>query len=130
MAESVKHSPSGIHLLADLYGCPQNRLSDPGWLDGKLVAAADEAGATVVNSSFHHFSPQGVSGVVIIAESHITIHTWPEIGYAALDVFTCGRPELTNCITEKIVEQLEAESVKYNQVKRGTLLNPAMVANS
>ena len=130
MAESVKHSPSGIHLLADLYGCPQNRLSDPGWLDGKLVAAADEAGATVVNSSFHHFSPQGVSGVVIIAESHITIHTWPEIGYAALDVFTCGRPELTNCITKKIVEQLEAESVKYNQVKRGTLLNPAMVANS
>lgn len=126
MTEPVQHSPLGIHLLAELYGCPQNKLNDPDWLDRKLVAAANEAGATVVNSSFHHFSPQGVSGVVIIAESHITIHTWPEIGYAALDVFTCGRPELTNCITEKIVAQLKAESVEYNQVERGILSNPAL----
>ena len=127
MDESVQHSPLGIHLLAELYGCPKSRLSDPDWLDSKLVAAANEAGATVINSSFHQFSPQGVSGVVIIAESHITIHTWPEIGYAALDVFTCGRPELTNSITEQIVKQLEAESVKYNKVKRGILPNPALM---
>ncbi len=126
MTEPVQHSPLGIHLLAELYGCPQNKLNDPDWLDRKLVAAANEAGATVVSSSFHHFSPQGVSGVVIIAESHITIHTWPEIGYAALDVFICGRPELTNCIAEKIVAQLKAESVEYNQVKRGILSNPVL----
>ncbi len=55
-----------------------------------MVSAAEEAGATVINSTFHHFSPIGVSGVVVIEESHLAIHSWPEFGYAAIDVFTCG----------------------------------------
>lgn len=119
MDDPREKSGLGIHLLAELHGCPADRLNHPEWLDATLVAAANEAGATVVNSSFHHFSPQGVSGVVVIAESHITLHTWPEMGYAALDVFTCAKPELTECIAAKIVQRLAPESVERQTIQRG-----------
>ena len=80
----------GRHLILEFYGV------SPGILDGidkvreALLAAAREAGATIKGDFFHKFTPQGVSGVVIIAESHISIHTWPELEYAAVDIFTCG----------------------------------------
>jgi S-adenosylmethionine decarboxylase len=80
----------GKHLLLELKGCDKEVLNDIGFLRESLLAAAGEAGATVLGESFHQFNPQGVSGVVIIAESHICIHTWPEYGYAAADIFTCG----------------------------------------
>ena len=127
MDKPLQHSPLGVHLIVELYGCLRERLNNSAWLDATLVAAASEAGATVVSSSFHHFSPQGVSGVVIIAESHITIHTWPEIGYAALDVFTCGKPDLTDRIAEKIVERLEAEPVQRNTIQRGVMQHESLL---
>lgn len=80
----------GRHLLAELYGCEATLLASEARIAEVMLAAARACGATVVESVFHHFSPLGVSGVVIIAESHLTIHTWPEHGYAAVDVFTCG----------------------------------------
>src|SRR3972149_7516628 len=74
----------------ELKDCDQELLNDPARLEHLLVDAAKRAGATVVEKAFHQFNPHGVSGVVIIAESHLFIHTWPEHGYAAVDIFTCG----------------------------------------
>ena len=80
---------AGTHLLADLWGA--ENLSDPVHIDSALREAAIRAGATILHSHFHHFTPNGgVSGVVVLAESHISIHTWPERQFAAVDIFMCG----------------------------------------
>ncbi|MGI4794527.1 MAG: adenosylmethionine decarboxylase [Janthinobacterium lividum] len=80
---------AGTHLLIDLWDA--ENLSDPALIDVALREAALSAGATILHSHFHHFTPNGgVSGVVVLAESHITIHTWPERGFAAIDIFMCG----------------------------------------
>ncbi|MCD5405622.1 MAG: adenosylmethionine decarboxylase [Desulfotomaculum sp.] len=80
----------GRHVLAEIYGCEFDILNDIKKVEEIIVNAALEAGAEVREFVFHKFHPQGVSGVVVISESHLTIHTWPELGYAAVDVFTCG----------------------------------------
>ena len=80
---------AGMHLLIDLWGA--SNLDSPELIDKTLCAGALEAGATILHSHFHHFSPNGgVSGVVVLAESHISIHTWPERDFAAIDLFMCG----------------------------------------
>ncbi|WP_116126169.1 adenosylmethionine decarboxylase [Lewinella sp. IMCC34183] len=84
----------GIHILLELHGCPPERLRRPVDSERILLAAAAAMRARVVESRFHAFSPHGVSGVVVIAESHLTVHTWPEHGYAAVDVFSCGQLDL------------------------------------
>ena len=80
----------GRHLLAEFYECDQSVLDNVEFVENQMNSAAIISGATVVKSGFHRFLPHGVSGVVIVSESHLTIHTWPEYGYAAVDVFTCG----------------------------------------
>lgn len=80
----------GRHILVEYYECTEQILNDVPLIEEAMIAAAKEAGATIINSTFHHFSPFGVSGVVVIEESHLAIHTWPEYGYAAVDIFTCG----------------------------------------
>ncbi|GAB2537809.1 polyamine aminopropyltransferase [Rufibacter soli] len=80
----------GRHILVEFYNCSPELMNDVVHIENSMVAAAETAGATVINSTFHHFSPYGVSGVVVIQESHLAIHTWPEYGYAAVDLFTCG----------------------------------------
>ncbi|GAB3528047.1 hypothetical protein GCM10027443_05380 [Pontibacter brevis] len=80
----------GRHILVEFYDCSPELMNDVVHIENSMVAAAETAGATVINSTFHHFSPYGVSGVVVIQESHLAIHTWPEYGYAAVDLFTCG----------------------------------------
>ena len=80
---------AGTPLLIDLWDA--SNLSDPGHIDTALREAAVKSGATILHSHFHHFTPNGgVSGVVVLAESHISIHTWPERGFAAIDIFMCG----------------------------------------
>jgi S-adenosylmethionine decarboxylase len=80
---------AGTHLLVDLWGA--TNLCDPDLIDRALREAAEAAGATILHSHFHHFSPNGgVSGVLVLAESHISIHTWPERDFAAIDIFMCG----------------------------------------
>jgi len=80
---------AGTHLLVDLWGA--TNLCDPELIDAALREAAEAAGATILHSHFHHFSPNGgVSGVLVLAESHISIHTWPERDFAAVDIFLCG----------------------------------------
>ena len=80
----------GRHLVAEFYDCDRNVLDDVEAIEKHMKTAAHKSNATIVNTSFHRFLPYGVSGVVVISESHLTIHTWPEYGYAAVDLFTCG----------------------------------------
>ena len=97
------HRPSGVHVLADLYGIAAERLTSVDAIDRLLREAAAAAGAHVLHSRFHGFGEaQGVTGVVLLAESHISIHTWPESGFAAADIFMCGnaQPELALRVIE------------------------------
>jgi len=80
----------GHHLLVEFEGCDPASLADLDQVTSAMLRAAEASGATIVTHSFHHFSPHGVSGAVIIAESHLAIHTWPEHGFAAVDFFSCG----------------------------------------
>jgi S-adenosylmethionine decarboxylase proenzyme len=80
----------GRHILVEAYDCDREALDNIGELQEAMEPAAEKAGATVVESAFRKFQPHGISGVLVISESHLTIHTWPEFGYAAIDLFTCG----------------------------------------
>ncbi|SAI04620.1 S-adenosylmethionine decarboxylase proenzyme precursor [Bordetella ansorpii] len=115
------HSPaaSGRHLLADLHGVQAGVLRDPVRIETILTAAAHAAGAHVLSAHFHHFGGQaGVTGVVVLGESHLSIHTWPEHGFAALDVFMCGdaRPELA---LEYVKTGLSPQHVALTSIERG-----------
>lgn len=92
MLVSMSHAaaPDGRHLLAEYLGCSRAVLDDPAALELALRGAAEAAGTEVLVAHFHRFAPQGVSGMLIIQESHLSIHTWPELGYAAVDLYTCG----------------------------------------
>ena len=80
----------GRHIIVEYYNCSSELLNDVVHIEKSMEGAAEDSGATIINSTFHHFSPYGVSGVVVIQESHLAIHTWPEYGYASVDIFTCG----------------------------------------
>ncbi len=109
----------GRHLLLELKDCNKEVLDDLDFLKDCLNEAAVRCGASVVGESFYHFSPQGVSGVVNIAESHISIHTWPEYGYAAVDVFTCGDDVNPEEAAKLIEEKLEASNCSLIELRRG-----------
>ena len=109
----------GKHLLLELKDCDKEVLNDLSFLKDALLEAADECGATVLGDSFHRFSPQGVSGVVIIAESHLFIHTWPEYDYAAADIFTCGDNVLPEKAVGVIIKKLGAKNHSMIEIQRG-----------
>ena len=111
--------PAGRHVLAELTGCPAVVLNDPAGLEKCFRRCAEEGGATLVSSHFHHFSPQGVSGVVVIAESHVTVHTWPEHGYAAVDLFYCGGTIYVDRAIEELRQQFKPKRMKFLVVRRG-----------
>ncbi|HOA71639.1 MAG: adenosylmethionine decarboxylase [Bacillota bacterium] len=118
----------GRHVLAEVYGCEFDVLNDLDRIREVMVNAALSAGAEVIETTFHRFSPQGISGVVVISESHLAIHTWPELGYAALDVFTCGSDVDPWVAMEAIIEEFGATSVTATEVKRGVLLKSVEAA--
>lgn len=110
----------GRHLLVDLHECDPERLHDPDSVEQALLDAARASGATILGHQFHRFQPHGVSGVVLIAESHLSIHTWPEHGYAAVDFFTCGpgmRPEVG---VDVLTAAFGCRRAEVNEVRRGT----------
>jgi S-adenosylmethionine decarboxylase proenzyme len=111
----------GRHLLAEFYDCEPNILNNVSLIENEMTQAAVLAGATIVQKNFHHFSPYGVSGVVVIAESHLAIHTWPEYGYAAVDLFTCGESVDPVIAYEHLRKQLHASTAFYSELKRGLL---------
>ena len=112
----------GRQLLIELQDCDKEVLNDLGFIRDAMVVAAVGCGATVLGESFHHFSPQGVSGVVIIAESHLSIHTWPEYGYAAVDIFTCGTSVEPEKAVETLIEKLGAKKHSLMEIQRGLLV--------
>jgi S-adenosylmethionine decarboxylase len=109
------------HLLLELKICNEEVLDDLDFLKDCLNEAAIQSGATVVGESFYHFAPYGVSGVVNIAESHISIHTWPEYKYAAVDVFTCGEDVDPEKAVTLITERLGAQSHSLIELQRGIM---------
>ena len=115
----VKHGIkcAGTHLIVDLYGA--ERLDDIAHIDATLRRCVEAAGATLLHIHLHHFTPNGgVSGVAVLAESHISIHSWPEADYAALDVFMCGhaRPEAT---VEVLRRAFRPDRVVVSEMLRG-----------
>ena len=115
----------GTHLLLDLKECNAELLDDVDYIRQVVLSAAKEAGATVVGETFHKFRPIGVTGIVAIAESHISIHTWPEHSYAAADIFTCGTSLTPLRAADLIVKMLECEDASVSDVKRGSVLASA-----
>lgn len=111
----------GRHILAEFFDCDPNILNNVQIIEEQMTQAAIECGATVVQKCFHMFSPHGVSGVVIIAESHLAIHTWPELGYAAVDLFTCGETCDPKVAYEYLKKAFRSASSSYSQLKRGIL---------
>ncbi|MBI4285704.1 MAG: S-adenosylmethionine decarboxylase proenzyme [Chloroflexi bacterium] len=111
----------GRHFLLDLKDCDRAVLNDMGLLREILLEAAQECGATVLGESFHRFEPQGISGVVVIAESHLCIHTWPEHGYAAADIFTCGHRVVPEKAAELIMRRLGARNRSVLEMHRGIM---------
>ncbi|MCX2561595.1 adenosylmethionine decarboxylase [Acetobacter farinalis] len=108
---------AGTHLLVDLWDA--TNLDDPEKIDRTLCEAALAAGATILHSHFHHFTPNGgVSGVVVLAESHISIHTWPERAFAAVDIFMCGAcdPNLAIPVMQRL---FQAGRLEVDEQRRG-----------
>jgi S-adenosylmethionine decarboxylase len=109
----------GSHLLVELYGCDGHLLETEDYVGDTMRMAAIESKATVVEQSFHEFKPYGVSGAVIIQESHYTIHTWPEHQYAAVDLFYCGGTVLVHRAVEVLQERFQPKRIKFLVVRRG-----------
>jgi S-adenosylmethionine decarboxylase len=107
---------AGVHLIIDVYEA--NRLDDIDHVEATLRRCVDAAGATLLHVHVHHFQPNGVSGVAVLAESHISIHTWPEAGYAALDVFMCGKADPDKCVPV-LREAFGARRVAVSELVRG-----------
>lgn len=109
----------GRHLVAELTGCNRETLDNLQLLETYLNESVRRSGATIVKSVFHRYNPQGVSGVIVIAESHISIHTWPEYGYAAVDFFTCGDAVDPYKAYEYLKDRLESKDAHVTDLKRG-----------
>jgi S-adenosylmethionine decarboxylase len=107
---------AGVHLIVDLHGA--DGLDDIDLIEATLRRCVEAAQATLLHIHLHHFHPNGVSGVVVLAESHISIHTWPDLSYAALDVFMCGKASPDACIPV-LREAFRAKRVEVNEILRG-----------
>ena len=109
----------GFHYLIELHSCTREKLGNAPFLEELFQRAVKESGATEIGRIFHKFSPEGVSGVILISESHFSIHTWPEHGYAAVDLFTCSTTVNIQLIYRHLIEALEAQTHSIIEIKRG-----------
>ncbi len=105
----------------ELRDCNPEVLKDLNAVKNAMVAAAKEAKATIIDVSFHEFNPFGISGMVVIAESHLSVHTWPEYGYAAVDIFTCGDVIKPEVAAQFLITQFESKNPSIVEVKRGII---------
>ena len=113
----------GRHLLLELFDCDPEAINSLDIVKASMVEAAKRAQATIVDVVFHEFNPFGISGVVVIAESHLAIHTWPEYRYAAVDVFSCGETLQPQVAVDYLVEQLGADRASAVEIQRGVFLH-------
>ena len=124
--EITKQLFLGHQTTVDLYGCNQQLIDDLSFVEKHLLAAASLAKLTIVNTTLHKFSPIGVSGVIVIAESHIAIHTWPEHGYVALDFFTCNEAYEIEKSISYLQAVFQASSFETTELKRGVQLSKTL----
>ena len=115
-------APIGKHCILELYDCSRSRLDDEAFLRSTITAAVQQAGATLLQLITHHFEPQGITGLALLAESHLSIHTWPESGYAAVDVFTCGDHTMPEQACSVLIRELEARRHSLRSFLRQTPL--------
>lgn len=114
----------GKHLIVEMYGCDHQLINDINFVEKSIFEAAVRSKATVIEGKFHTFAPHGISGVLIIAESHFAIHTWPEYGYCAVDIFTCGDLTENSLALEYLKKEFKAEYYSAVEMKRGLLNLP------
>ena len=118
----------GTHLLLELNECDSGLLDELDLIEAAMVDAAREAGASILGLSFHKFTPRGVTGIVAIAESHLAIHTWPEHGYAAVDIFTCGESFAPDRAAQLIIGSLKCRNPVTTTIRRGPVKSSASAA--
>jgi S-adenosylmethionine decarboxylase len=111
----------GKHVIAELYGCNSAIINNQELIEDIMLEAVELSGATIVKPVFHKFSPHGVSGMVVVSESHFAIHTWPEYGYCALDIFTCGDLINNQIALDHLKSKLQAANISVVEMKRGLL---------
>ncbi len=109
----------GTLFLAEYHNCDPHVLNDLEKIRGLMLEAAEVSGATVLSHSFHKFSPQGISGIIVISESHIAIHTWPEYGFAAVDIFTCGTRVDSWAAYRHLKQTLDSSETTVREIPRG-----------
>jgi len=114
----------GLHIIADLYGVKGDLIDKVEDIKDLLEGAVEYAQLTKISSHYHQFQPHGATGVVLIAESHLSIHTWPELGIATVDVYTCGDPEQCKKAMDYIIEKLKPTKVEMKIFDRGILPQP------
>ena len=110
----------GKHCILELYHCRADRLDDEAFLRSSITQAVQQAGATLLQLISHRFCPQGVTALALLAESHLSIHTWPESGYAAVDVFTCGDHTMPERACRRLIADLEAADHRLSSFRRQT----------
>ena len=118
LSNDQKLSHQSKHLLLELYRCDCEKLNDESYLRCILNKAAKLANATVLNLISNKFEPQGATAIALLAESHISIHTWPESNYSAVDIFTCGQNMLPELASQYLIEALQAEEHSMRIIKR------------
>jgi len=111
----------GNHLIIELYECHRDVINDAQMVEEKLKEAVRVSGANMVQSVIHEFNPHGISGVIVIEESHFSVHTWPEYGYCALDIFTCGDEIDYHSALQYLKSEFQAKSMAVTELKRGML---------
>ncbi len=112
-------TPVGTHCILELHGCSFDLLNDERFVRHSIEQASHRGMSTLLNLSSHKFEPQGVTAVGLLSESHISIHTWPEHGYAAIDIFTCGETAKPQCACEYLMEQFVATHHELQVISRG-----------
>ena len=115
---SISTENIGRHCILELYQCDHAKLNDEAFIRTTITSSAKIAGATLINLVTHSFKPQGVTGLALLAESHISIHTWPEIGYAAVDVFTCGDHTMPEKACKLLSKDFLAKKYSFKNIAR------------
>lgn len=110
---------AGTHILADFWS--EKKIEEKKEIKRLLLGSAKEAKSSPLKISIYKFSPQGITGLVLLAESHIAVHTWPEIGYVAIDIFTCGKDTMPDKALDYFKKELSPQKVVVNKVERGKI---------
>ena len=118
---SKKHEALGTHILLEFHGCPPDFIKNSGRVEKLFLKAAEISKAHIVKTVFHHFNPHGVSGVVVISESHFAVHTWPEHQFVAIDLFSCSKDLQMDKAIDYLRKHLAPKAVSTLRLDRGIL---------